>query len=408
MKLNVPAQGLLQRSITVDRRLIVLAAGMFAIGTDSFVVAGILPQVSKSLGVTVGVAGQMVTLYALSYALLSPVIAATAAHWPRKRLLLAGLAVFVVGNLLTAIAPTIEWVLASRLLAGLGAAMFSPTATATGASLVPPEKRANALAIVIAGLTSATALGSPMGTFIGGLGDWRSTMWFVTAVGLAASVAVYIMLPNIPALPAVTLRQRLAPLKDSRVVLTLLTTLAAYSGLFAVYTYIGVTLDRATGGKPDVLAGLLLMWGLAATVGNLAAGKLTDRFGSRTIIYGAIAISAIDFALLPFATAHYWSAAVAIIVWGVCGWGLLVPQQHRLISLSPGSAPLLLGLNSAALYIGVSAAGVVGAASITLLDRHQIGFVGAALLALAFIISQQADRLIRRKKAATQAVVAAV
>lgn len=392
----------------MDRRLIVLAAGMFAIGTDSFVVAGILPQVAKSLGVSIGVAGQMVTLYALSYALLSPVIAATAAHWPRKRLLLAGLAVFVVGNLVTALAPTIEWVLASRLLAGLGAAMFSPTATATGASLVPPEKRANALAIVIAGLTSATALGSPMGTFIGGLGDWRSTMWFVTAVGLVASVAVYIMLPHIPALPAVTLRQRLAPLKDRRVVLTLLTTLAAYSGLFAVYTYIGVTLDRATGGKPDVLAGLLLMWGLAATVGNLAAGKLTDRFGSRTIIYGAIAVSAIDFALLPFATAHYWSAALVIIVWGVCGWGLLVPQQHRLISLSPGSAPLLLGLNSAALYIGVSAAGVVGAASITLLDRHQIGFVGAALLAVAFIISQQADRFIRRGEAATQALGAAV
>jgi predicted MFS family arabinose efflux permease len=387
--------------------LIVLAAGMFAIGTDSFVVAGILPQVSKSLGVSIGVAGQMVTLYALSYALLSPVIAATAAHWPRKRLLLAGLAVFVVGNLITAIAPTIEWVLASRLIAGLGAAMFSPTATATGASLVPPEKRAQALAIVIAGLTSATALGSPMGTFIGGLGDWRATMWFVTIVGLVASVAVYVLLPNIPALPAVSLRQRLAPLKDSRVVLTLLTTLTAYSGMFAVYTYIGVSLDRATGGKPDVLAGLLLMWGLAAMVGNLAAGKLTDRFGSRTIIYGAIALSAIDFVLMPFATAHYWSAAVAMVVWGVAGWGLLVPQQHRLISMSPGSAPLLLGLNSAALYVGVSAAGVVGAASITLLDRHQIAFVGAALLALAFIIARQADRLIRREKAATQVVVAA-
>lgn len=392
----------------MDRRLIVLAAGMFAIGTDSFVVAGILPEVSKSLGVSIGVAGQMVTLYALSYALLSPVIAAAAAHWPRKRLLLAGLAVFVVGNLVTAIAPTIEWVLASRLIAGLGAAMFSPTATAAGASLVPPEKRAHALAIVVAGLTSATALGSPMGTFIAGLGDWRSTMWFVTAIGLAAGVAVYTMLPNIPALPAVSLHQRLAPLKDSRVLLTLLTTLTAYSGFFAVYTYVGVTFDRATGGKPDVLAGLLLLWGVAATVGNLAAGKLTDRFGNRTIIYGAIAVSAIDFALLPWATAHYWSAAVAIIVWGVCAWGLLVPQQHRLISLSPGSAPLLLGLNSAALYIGVSTAGVVGAASITLLDHYQIGVVGAALLALALIISQQADRLIRREQAGTQAVGAAV
>jgi predicted MFS family arabinose efflux permease len=392
----------------MDRRLIVLAAGMFAIGTDSFVVAGILPQVSRSLGVSIGVAGQMVTLYALSYALLSPVVAATAAHWPRKRLLLTGLAVFVLGNLITAVAPTIEWVLASRLIAGLGAAMFSPTATATGASLVPPEKRAQALAIVIAGLTSATAFGSPIGTFISGLGDWRATMWFVTAVGLIAGVAVYAMLPAIPALPAVTLRQRLAPLKDSRVLLTLLTTLTAYSGMFAVYTYIGVTFDRVTGGRTEVLAGLLLLWGAAATVGNLSAGKLTDRFGSRTIIYGALALGAVNFALLPWAAAQLWSAALSIVVWGVCGWGLLVPQQHRLISLAPASAPLLLGLNSAALYVGVSAAGVVGAASIALLDRHQIGLVGAALLAAAFIIARLADRLIRKEQAAAQPLAAAV
>jgi predicted MFS family arabinose efflux permease len=206
------------------------------------------------------------------------------------------------------------------------------------------------------------------------------------------------MLPHIPALPAVTLRQRLAPLKDSRVVLTLLTTLAAYSGMFAVYTYIGVTFDRVTAGKPEVLAGLLLLWGCAATAGNLGAGKLTDRFGSRTIIYGALALSTVNFALLPLASAHLWSAALSIVVWGVCGWGLLVPQQHRLISLAPASAPLLLGLNSAALYIGVSAAGVVGAASIAMLDKHQIGLVGAALLAAAFLIAQQADRLIRKEQ----------
>jgi MFS transporter, DHA1 family, inner membrane transport protein len=383
----------------MDRRLFVLAAGMFAVGTDSFVVAGILPEVSTSLGVSIAVAGQMVTVYALSYALLSPVIAATAAHWPRKRLLLAGLAVFVLGNLVTAIAPTIAWVLASRLLAGLGAAMFSPTATATGASLVPPEKRARALAIVIGGLSGATALGSPMGTLIGSLGDWRTTMWFVTAVGLVAGLGVYMMLPSIPPLPAVTMRQRLAPLKDSRITLTLLTTLVAYAGFFAVYTYMGVTFDRATGGQANVLAALLLLWGVAATVGNFAAGSLTDRFGSRLIINGSLAIATIDYALMPWTSAHLWSSTLAIVVWGLCGWGLLVPQQHRLISLSPSSAPLLLGLNSAALYVGVSASGVVGAAGITLLDRHQLGLIGAAFIALALVIAQQAYRLIRREKA---------
>ncbi|TFW08510.1 MFS transporter [Oxalobacteraceae bacterium OM1] len=383
----------------MDRRLLVLAAGMFAIGTDSFVVAGILPEVSKSLGVSIGLAGQMVTVYALSYALLSPVIAATAAHWPRKRLLLAGLVVFVLGNLVTALAPNIELALASRFLAGLGAAMFSPTATATGASLVPPEKRARALAIVIAGLSSATAFGSPLGTFIGGLGDWRLTMWFVTAVGALATIAIYTMLPAIPALPSVTLRQRLAPVRDSRVALTLLTTLVAYAGMFAVYTYVGVTFDRATGGRANTLAALLLLWGVAATVGNFVAGALTDRFGSRFIINGALAVAAVDFALMPWMSAHLWTAALSIVIWALCGWGLLVPQQHRLISLTPGSAPLVLGLNSAALYVGVSAAAVIGAAGITLLDRHQLGLIGAGFIGLAFMIAQLAYLVIARRNA---------
>ncbi|MFL6709659.1 MAG: MFS transporter [Massilia sp.] len=395
----------------MDRRLLVLAAGMFAVGTDSFVVAGILPQVAHSLGVSIPLAGQMVTLYALSYALLSPTVAALLAHWPRRRLLLAGLVIFVIGNAITALAPGIGWVLASRVIAGLGAAMYSPTATATGASLVPPEKRAAALAIVIAGLSSATALGAPLGTLIAGFGDWRATMWFVSAVGTIAGLAVWWSLPAIPALPAATLRQRLAPLADSRVALTLLTTLAAYAGAFSVYTYVGVIFDRVTGGSSSVLAGLLLIWGVAATIGNLVAGKLTDRYGSGRIIQLALLVAAVNFALTPWSSAQLWSAIVAIVVWGVCGWGLLVPQQHRLISLAPAAAPLLLGLNSAFLYVGVSTAGVLGATGIALFDPHQLGLMAGALVALAFVIAWLAARRIatvaRRSAAATHAPAAA-
>ena len=380
----------------MDRRLFALAVGMFAVGTDSFVVAGILPQVAESLGVPVPVAGQMVTIYALSYALLSPLIAALAAQVPRKQLLLAGLAVFVAGNVITAVAPTIGWVLASRFIAGLGAAMYSPTATASGAALAPPEKRARALAVVIAGLSIATALGSPLGTLIGSLGNWRDTLWFVSAVGAAAGAAVYFLLPAIPALPPVGLRQRLAPLGDRRVALTLLTTLFAYAGLFTVYTYIGISFDRATGGNAQVLAGLLLLWGLAATIGNLAAGQLTDRFGSRVIINGAIALLVLDFLLLPWTSASLPSAVVALLVWGVCGWGLVVPQQARLIGIAPAAAPLLMGLNSAALYVGVSAAGVIGATGIALADHHLLGLIAAIPVALAFVFAQLAAHGIRK------------
>jgi predicted MFS family arabinose efflux permease len=380
----------------MDRRLLALAAGMFAVGTDSFVVAGILPQVANSLNVSVSVAGQMVTVYALSYALLSPLIAAFAAHWPRKRLLLAGLAVFVAGNVITALAPTMGWVLFSRFIAGLGAAMYSPTATASGAALAPPEKRAQALAVVIAGLSSATALGSPLGSFIGSLGNWRDTLWFVSAVGLVAAVAVHLMLPAIAALPSASLRQRLAPLRDSRVALTLLTTLAAYAGMFSVYTYMGVSFDRATGGRAEVLAGLLLLWGVAATVGNLAAGRLTDRYGSRVIINGAIAVLVLNFLALPWSSATLPTAAIALVIWGLCGWGLVVPQQARLISIAPAAAPLLMGLNSAALYVGVSIAGVVGATGITLMDRHLLGLIAAVPIMLALVLAQLASRHIKQ------------
>jgi predicted MFS family arabinose efflux permease len=274
--------------------------------------------------------------------------------------------------------------------------MFSPTATATAASLVPAEKRARALAIVVAGLSGATALGSPLGTFIGGLGDWRATMWFVTVVGAVATIGVYVLLPAVPPLPAVSLRARLGPLKDIRVALTLLTTLVAYSGFFAVYTYLGVTFDRATGGRPEVLAALLLLWGIAATAGNLAAGYFTDRFGNRMIVNGSLAIAVANFALMPWSSADLWSSALALVVWGICGWGLLVPQQHRLISLSPASASLLLGLNSAALYVGVSAAGLIGAAGITVLERHQLGLIGGLFVGVAFVIAQVANWQIRK------------
>lgn len=368
----------------MDRRLITLASGMFAIGTDSFVVAGILPLISQSMHASVATVGLMVSLYAISYAVLSPVIAALAAGWSRKGLLLSGIAIFVFGNVMTAMAPSLTVLLGSRLVTGLGAAMFGPTATAVGASLVPPAQRGRALAIVIAGLTSATALGSPIGTFLGSLGDWRITLWFVAALGAIAAAGIWILLPPLSVPPAVNLRQRLAPLADSRVTWTLLTTLLAYCGVFIVYTYIGVSFDRVTGGNGNLLALLLLIWGLAATAGNLAAGRMTDRLGSRRIINTAILVCALDFALLPWASASLAGAIPALIIWAVCGWGLLVPQQHRLLAIFPAMGPLLMGLNSAAIYLGVSASGVLGGLGIRFADAHHLGWIGAIFLILAF------------------------
>lgn len=364
-----------------------LAIGMFAIGTDNFVVAGILPGVAQSLNTTASLAGQMVTVYALSYAIMAPVMAAVAGGWPHKRLLVSALAIFVIGNIVTAVATDLNTLLLSRAVAGLGAAMFTPTALGVAALLADPARRGRALATVTAGLAAATALGAPLGTFIGGFGGWRTTLWFVAAIGLVSLVGVWALLHAVPQPARITLRQRLAPVRDIRIALTLLTSLFAFGGFLMVYTYAGLVLSRVTGDDEAVLAGMLLVWGVAATAGNMLAGRLVDRLDSRRIVHAALAVAIVNFLALPWTSAQMGTAAIALIVWGVIGWGLIVPQQHRLVSIAPEVAPLLLALNNTAVYAGLACSGALGGLVLLFLGAQYLSIVGAGLIAIALVLA---------------------
>jgi predicted MFS family arabinose efflux permease len=368
---------------------------MFALGTDSFVVAGVLPELSHTFQVSIGAAGQMATVYAVTYGLLSPTIAALAAAVPRKRLLMTGLTVFVIANVATAFAPTFGAALIARAFAGLGAAIFSPTALGAAPTLVPPERRAHALSVVVAGLTAATALGSPTGAVIGGLGDWRWTMAFVAALGVGSAVGILTLLPEIPLPPAVPLRKRMAPFTDLRVSLTLATTLLTTSGIFTVYTYFSVVFDRVLGDNPLLFGGLLVLMGVAGTLANLAGGRFIDKIGNRKLLLTTLLILFADFALLPWTGAYLWTAALAVFLWGAGGWGSLVPQQHRLVTLMPHLAPVVLGLNTMCTYLGATAAGLIGAVGLHLVGAHALGWIAAALVGLAVLVSELATAQIK-------------
>src|SRR3712207_5255921 len=260
------------------RRLIVLALGTFATGTGGFVIAGILPLISGSFGVGVATAGQLVTAIAIAYAVGSPVLAAATGRWPRRVLLAASLAVFAVGSVATALAPTFGLALGGRVVAAIGAALFTPTASAVAAPLVAPEQRGRALAIVVGGLSVGSALAVPIGTALGAATGWRATIWFVAVLGAVAALGIFALLPAVPTPPAVGLRRRLAPLGDRGVAAVLLTTLLAMAGGYTVYTYVSLVYDRATGGNGTTLAVLLFAFGVGGIVGNLGASSLTDRF----------------------------------------------------------------------------------------------------------------------------------
>lgn len=374
----------------MDRRLLVLALGMFALGTDSFVMAGVLPQISRAFGISIGAAGQMTTVYALTYAIMAPTVAAFASRVPRKALLLTSLGTFVIANLATAVAPTFGIALATRVLAGIGAAMFAPTATGAAALIVPAHKRGFALSVVITGLSAATALGSPMGAVIGGLGDWRWTMVFVSALAAVSGLGVLTLLSNVPLPPKVSLVQRLAPVADPRVALTLLTTLVYQTAHFISYTYFTVVFDRVLGHNTLLIGSLLVLWGTSGTITNLVTGRLSDAIGSRKIIFGLLTVLALVMAALPTAGAHLRTAVIALAIWGSAAWGLLAPQQHRLVTEAPHIAPVVLGLNTSFTYFGITAAGVIGAWGIPTVGGHNLGYIGAALTVVAIAIAELA------------------
>ncbi|SDF97177.1 MULTISPECIES: MFS transporter [unclassified Duganella] len=250
----------------------------------------------------------------------------------------------------------------------------------------------------MAGFSAATALGSPIGAVVGGVGDWRWTMVLVSVLGGLSGLGIWAFLADIPLPPKVTLRQRLAPLADVRAGLLLMTTLIAMAGTFTVYNYFAVAFDRAIAGDAYVLGGLLAAWGVAGTAANLFAGRLIDRADARKVVQRLLIALVLVVGTLPFTSAHLWSAAIAVAVWGGLGWGVLVPQQHRLVSLAPSIAPVLLGLNTAGTYLGVTTAGVIGAAGVNALGAHALGFIGAALIVVALVFSE----LAARRAAATQ------
>ncbi|WP_406457597.1 MFS transporter [Streptomyces sp. NBC_00876] len=355
------------------------------LGTDSYVIAGLLPSIAADLEVSTPAAGQLVTVFALTMALSAPVMGALTSALNRRSALLIALTVFVAGNVVTALGTGYEVVMAARIVTAVGAGIITAAASSTAAAIAPPERRGRALAFVLGGLTLATALGLPLGTLIGRT-DWHITLWAVAGIGLLAAAGIAVGLPSVT-LPAASLPDRLRPLKQGRVLALLAVTSLAFLGTYTLYTYIGPTLRDATGTDASLLTPILLAWGVGTLGGNITAGRLVDRHDSARVLTVALALATLTLALTPLAIRTLGATLVWAVLWGVAVGIVVVPQQHRLVSLSPAAAPVLLGLNSSALYIGIALGGGFGGLAQEWfgLAPSELGPVAAGVTALALL-----------------------
>lgn len=370
--------------------LIWLTLGAFAIGTEGFMIAGLLPTLAHDLGVGLAAAGHLVSAFSLAYAIGAPIMAVLTATLERRRLLAIAMGGFTFANLLAALAPGYTELLAARLLLALSAASFMPAASGYAAALGGSERRGRALSMVTNGLTLAIIGGVPLGVLVGEGFGWRTT--FLVVAGLAALSLLGILagLPRQPAGTTASLGERLALAKRRDMLAVLATSVLTVASTFTIYTYLGVFLADLASIGPQGLPLVLLGFGLASAVGARLAGSAADRWGARptVILCGGLALLAylilsLGSALVP--TLAKLVLLPAIRLWGLASWGLMTAQQARLVALAPALAPVSLSLNSSAIYLGSATGAAAGAlvvadGAVGLLGWVAAGFGLAALL----------------------------
>jgi predicted MFS family arabinose efflux permease len=372
-------------------RLFWLSLGTFMIGSEAFLLAGLLPQISASVHSPLAATGQLVTVYALSYAVGSPVLATLFGNLPRKALLTAALATFALANALAALAPSLAVLMLARILMGLSAGVFTPTANAVAVALVPPEMRARAIATVIGGMTIAVAFGAPLGTLLAGLSTWRAPFAIVAAGAALVTLGLALRLPRQPAAVVISIRQRLAMARRPAILVALLSTKLWGMATFVVFVYIAPQLAHAgiTGHGVSIA---LLAFGVGSAAGNIYGGVVADRIGATrsailslsalTILLGLIAAAAWT---LPAPTAGYAIIGL-MLLWGAAGWSFYPSQTTRMTVLGSEAPVIALSLNASALFLGQAGGAALGSLALNAIPLADLGFVGAALAAASLIV----------------------
>lgn len=369
----------------MPRLLVLFALVNLVIGSGAFVIGGILTPLAAGLGVSEPAAGQAMTAYALSTALLAPLALMSTGGWPRRRALVASLALFTLGNLLCAMADSLAALMAGRVLMGVGA-VFTPIAAGIAVATVEPPQRGKALALVFLGISLSYVVGVPVGAWLGLAYAWHTPLWLFTGLGAVALLATMAWVPRDLRAPGASL-SRLPELMARRDVLAVLAlTLAYFVAIFAVFSYIGPVLQALVPMGREQQSLTLAIFGLAGVAGTLIGGAANDRFGPRRCLWVQLSVLGTTMALLPLTRGSWPALMAALVTWGIAGFGLMVPQQARLAALAPAQAPLLLSLNTSMLYLGTALGAVVGGSLAGRLGFAQLGWAGVPFVACGLAI----------------------
>ena len=363
--------------------LIALAVGAFGIGVTEFAPMGMLPVIAGDIHVSIPAAGLLISAYAMGVLIGAPLLTLTTGRIDRRTLLIALMGIFTLGNALSALAGGYWMLMAARVVTSFNHGAFFGVGSVVAASLVPPDKRAGAVAAMFTGLTVATIGGVPAATWVSEAIGWRTAFAGIAGVGAIAMLSLRFALPSLPAEEGGDRRAELRVLTRGPVVMALALTTIGFGGVFTVFTYIVPILRDVTHGSTGYVTAMLMLFGVGATIGNGLGGRLADRSVERTLM---TMLTIMALTLLAFTVLMQWpvTAAIAILIWGIASFAIVPPLQMRVMDAASDAPNLASAMNIGAFNLGnaIGAAlggGVIGAG----LGLPAVSLAGAAMAAVA-------------------------
>jgi DHA1 family inner membrane transport protein len=381
--------------------LLALAIASFGIGTTEFVIMGLLPDLSRDLGVGIPTAGMLVTGYALGVTFGAPLVALATARLPRKLALLVLIGVFIAGNALCAVAPSYTLLLLARILTALCHGAFFGIGAVVATGLVERRLRSRAISIMFSGLTLANILGVPLGTILGQALGWRAAFWAIVPIGVVAAIAIAVLVPRQPHVQGTHLLREFAVLRRPQVLLAMSMSVLASASLFSVFTYITPLLETVTGFAPHQVSMALLLFGVGITAGNLVGGRLAD-WRQMPALIGILGTLAVVVGSFAFASHAAVPAVIAMVAWGAVSFAPGAALQTRVVDYAYEAPNLASTLNQSAFNLGNATGAWAGGAAISMGAAYDsLPWLAAAFAGVALVLALVSMQLGRRPAVVT-------
>ena len=361
-----------------------LAIGAFAIGMTEFVIMGLLPNIARDFDVTVSQAGQLITGYALGVAIGGPIIVMLTIKWNRKYLLIVLMGIFIIGNLTASFSPNYGFMMTSRIITSLAHGSFFGIGSILAASMVRPEKRASAMALMFMGLSMSNILGVPFGTLIGQNFGWPMTFIIISIIGALALIGIIIFVPMQRETIKSSVLNELQILKEKRLWLTLAVTLFGFSSVFAYFTYISTVLIDVSNVQENLISYLLIIFGIGVTLGNVVGGKLAD-WNLNKALKIIFIVFILYFILLYFVQRNSILMIAGIFFFGLIGFSMSPSLQFKSTLISQDAPTLASTLNQSAFNLGNALGAFIGGVVVTNLPIASLSLIAPILTVIGLI-----------------------